>query len=262
MVMNKSKQLATIKERRAVADLLALQAGRPSRGPDDITAAANMSDSEIKQFLKDNTPAAVEVEEIKPGADPDGLPADLFGFCNNLLIDFCQKFGLDIYKLTSLQWGAACSYVGRGFSSRSAFRVPSDNFIKGSQKKIDTQAAAAAVPVYRDLCGLYNQVPLIDHFCRFCGFSIEYIYKLEKCDGVTPDDIQLLQKVRTISRNGLDNRLLSRDATVGAIFYAKAKEGYQETQIIKHETQNGAGSGAALPDFGSFTALDDKKADN
>ena len=256
MGMNIKKEFATIKERRAVADLLAIKAGRAARGPEDIQKAANMSDTEIKQYLKDNSPEVVEVEEIRP--DGGAVPADLFGFCNGLLTEFCDKFNLDIYKLTSLQWGAACSYVGRGFTARSCFRVSSDNFIKGSNKKIDAQAAAGVVPVYRDLCGLYNQVPLIDHFCRFCGFSVEYIFKLEKGDGVTPDDIQLLQKIRNISRNGLDNRLLSRDANVGAIFYAKAKEGYQEKQTTVHIYENKDGSGALLPDFGKFSELPDK----
>lgn len=249
---------ATIKERRAAADLLAIKAGRASRGPEDIEKASLLTDQEVWQLLKENTPAAaVEVEEIQPGAVPD----DLFGYCNGLINEFCDKFGLDPFKLSPLQWGAACSYVGRGFSSRSAFRVPSDNFIKGSNKKIDTQAAAGAVPVYRDLCGLYNQVPLIDHFCRFCGFSVEWIFKLEKGDGVTPDDIQLLQKVKQISRFGLDNRLLARDATVGAIFYAKAKEGYQEAQTITHVYENKAGSLQTLPDFGSYAALTDENGE-
>ena len=255
---------ATIKERRAAADLLAIKAGRAARGPEDIEKASLLTDSEVWDLLKENTPnaQAVEVDEIKPGADAGAVPDDLFGYCNGLINEFCNKFGLDPFKLSPLQWGAACSYVGRGFSSRSAFRVPnSKNPIPGAREKIDTHAAAGAVPVYRDLCGLYNQVPLIDHFCRFCGFSVEWIFKLEKGDGVTPDDIQLLQKVKQISRFGLDNRLLARDANVGAIFYAKAKEGYQESQTITHVYENKGGSVAALPDFGNFAALTDENGE-
>ena len=254
---------ATIKERRAAADLLAIKAGRAARGPEDIEKASLLSDQEVWDLLKENTPQAVEVEEIKPGADPDGLPADLFGYCDNLINDFCQKFNIDKYNMSPLQWGAACSYVGRGFSSRSAFRVPSDNFIKGSNKKIDAQAVAGLVPIWADMCGVLNKVPLAHDFANFCGLSWDWLYKLEyNGENVTPADINLYKRVRAICRGGLDSRLIDgKAAPVGAIFYAKAKEGYQETQTITHVYENKGGSVAALPDFGNYAALTDENGE-
>lgn len=254
---------ATIKERRAAADLLAIKAGRASRGPEDIEKASLLTDAQIWDLLKENTPPAVEVEEIKPGADADGLPADLFAFCDGLINDFCQKFNIDKYNMSPLQWGAACSYVGRGFSSRSAFRVPSDNFIKGSNKKIDAQAVAALVPVWADMCGVLNKVPLAHDFANFCGLSWDWLYKLEyNAESVTPDDINLYKRVRAICRGGLDSRLIdSKAAPVGAIFYAKAKEGYQEAQTITHVYENKAGSLQTLPDFGNYAALTDENGE-
>ena len=75
----------------------------------------------------------------------------------------------------------------------------------------------------------------------------------------TPADINLYKRVRAICRGGLDSRLIDgKAAPVGAIFYAKAKEGYQETQNIIHTYENKGGSVAALPDFGSFAALPDE----
>lgn len=253
--MEKEKR-ATIKQRRAVADLIAIKAGRASRGPEDIDAAANMTDAEIIKYLKENTPQALEVEEIRPD-DGGGLPADPFGFCMGLIDNFCISFNLDKNNLSPLQWGACCSYIGRGFSSRSAFRLESDNFIKGSNKKIDAEAVADLLPVWADICGILNKTPLAHDFANFCGLSWDWIYKVEHdAQGLTPDDINIYKKLKTICRGGLDARLIDgKAAPVGAIFYAKAKEGYTETQVIKHETQNAGGSVANLPDFGQFKEI-------
>ena len=251
----KKTKRATIKERRAVADILAIKEGYTQRQQKHIDAAAALSDSDIFRILEENTPAAVEVEEI----GPDELPADLYSVCENIINEFCNKYGLDAFKLSPLQWGAACSSVGRWFRSRSAFRVPSSNFIQGSNKKIDAAAVAGMVPVWRDLCGLYNQIPLIDDFCMLAGLSYEWLWKIKEGNGVTSDDIQLYKTIKDASRAGLNKRLVdSKGAQVGAIFYAKAVEGYQETTNINHTYENSNKTAAALPTFGAYDAIEDK----
>ena len=251
----KKTKRATIKERRAVADILAIKEGHTQRQQKHIDAAAALDDNDIFRILEENTPAAVDVEEI----GPDELPADLYSVCDNIIREFCDKYGLDAFKLSPLQWGAACSYVGRWFRSRSAFRVPSSNFIQGSNKKIDAAAAADVVPVWRDLCNIYNQVPMMDHFARFCGLSIEWLYKVQAGDGVTSDDVQIFKMVKAVSRAGLNDRLVdAKGAQVGAIFYAKAVEGYQETTNINHTYENSNKTAAALPTFGGYDALEEK----
>ena len=251
----KKTKRATIKERRAVADILAIKEGYTQRQQKHIDAAAALSDSDIFRILEENTPAAVDVEEISP----DALPADLYGVCDNIIHEFCNKYGLDAFKLSPLQWGAACSYVGRWFRSRSAFRVPSDNFIDGSNKKIDSAQALDVVPVWRDLCAIYNQVPLIDDFCTFAGFTYSWLWKIKEGDGVTPADIELYKTVKNVSRAGLNKRLVdSKGAQVGAIFYAKAVEGYQETTNINHTYENSNKTAAALPTFGAYDAIEEK----
>lgn len=251
----KKTKRATIKERRAVADILAIKEGYTQRQQKHIDAAAALSDSDIFRILEENTPAAVDIEEI----GPDELPADLYSVCDNIINEFCNKYGLDAFKLSPLQWGAACSYVGRWFRSRSAFRVPSSNFIQGSNKKIDSKAAAAVVHVWRDLCALYNQVPMLDHFCRFYNISYDWLWKIKEGNGVTSDDIELYKTIKTISRAGLNDRLVdSKGAQVGAIFYAKAVEGYQETTNINHTYENSNKTAAALPTFGGYDAIEEK----
>lgn len=260
--MEKEKK-ATIKQRRAAADLIAIKAGRASRSAADLEKAANMSDADILQLLDENTPRAVVVDEIRPN-DGAAVPADAFGYCLNLVNEFCNNFEIDKKTMTPLQWGACCSYIGRGFSSRSAFRIESSNFIKGSNKKIDAQAVADLLPVWADLCGILNKVPLVHDFANFCGLSWAWVYTLENnSQGVTPADVDLYKKLQTICRGGLDSRLIDgKAAPVGAIFYAKAKQGYKETQTVQHEYINGGGSVAALPDFGSFRNLPTEKDEN
>jgi len=242
------KRRCTIKDRKKAAEILACMDHAERITQKQLDAVGLMSDAEVLKFLDDNTPQALEVEEIKPGA----LPDDLFTYCNNLIIEFCDKFNLDPFKLSQLQWGAACSYVGRGFSARSAFRVPSNNFIQGANKKIDSSEAARVVPVWRDLCAIYNQVPFCDDFCMFAGLSYQWLMKIEDgAQGVTPADIDLYKEVHKISKKGLNKRLSDPNGQkVGAIFYAKAIEGYQETTTINHTYENPK-NGYNLPVFGS-----------
>jgi len=268
--MNKSKQYATIKERRAVADLLALQAGRASRGADDITAAANMSDSEIKQFLKDNTPAPVvvdpdnnekiiyldkkEVDEIQPDG---GGAFDLFDVAKNTIDNYITAQGWDPDKISPLQWGAVMMGCGRAF--RSLFRGSPDVTPNNRNKSINIDAAAAAVPVWLELCTIYNKVPFKSDFCAFVGMNSKTLYAL----GVTPDSIDLNKMLDKINADALRKRVINpRESPVGAIFLLKADHGLVEATKVQHEYIKDGPNAGALPDFGSFTALDDKKADN
>lgn len=110
---------------------------------------------------------------------------------------------------------------------------------------------------------IYSQVPFIDDFCMFAGFSVSWLMKIEEgAPGVTPADIELYKSVHKIALNGLNKRLVDgKAAPVGAIFYAKAKEGYQEAQTITHVYENKAGSLQTLPDFGSYAALTDENGE-
>lgn len=253
----KARDVATIKERRQVADLLAIKDGYTNRQPQHIEAAANMTDKEVKDFLKDNAPA-VEVDEIRPGE----LPPDLFGTCDNLIKEFCERFEIDPHNITPLQWGAACSYVGQWFKQRGTFQTESTKSIMNNCKKIDASAAAEVLPVWAQLCGIYNKVPLQHDFANFCGLSWSWVYKLEhKPQEVTAADVSLFKALRGICRGGLDSRLLDgKQAPVGAIFYAKAKEGYQETQTIRHEYGKNDEEAAALPVFNDFGAIEAKNS--
>ena len=265
MVMIK-KEFATIKERRAVADLLAIKAGRAARGPEDITAAANMSDAEIKQYLKDNTPAAVvadpeqkdnyiyldkkEVDEIQPGG---GGSFELYDVAKNTIDNYITAQGWDPEKITPIQWGAVMMGCGRAF--RSLFRGSPDVTPNNRNKSINIDAAAAAVPVWLELCTIYNKVPFKSDFCAFVGMDSKTLYAL----GVTPGSIDLNKRLDEINADYLRKRAIDpRVSPVGAIFLLKADHGLVEATKVQHEYIKDGQTGGALPDFGSFTAINDE----
>ena len=255
------EQRATIKQRRRVADLLAIRDGCTRREPRHIEAAGAMSDKEVLNFLDSEIRTDIEplklrdqdVEEINPG----GGGANLYDLAENIITNFLNKEGWDAEKISPLQWGACCLACGRVF--RSGFRLEQKNCItNGNYQEINAQAVADAVPAWVALCLKYNKTPLIDDFCGFCGISEEYIRK--RCDGVTLDEIPIYEKLRKIQENGLNKRILNpKENPVGAIFLQKAINGYNETQTIRHEYNNNSGKAAALPTFGSFDALEDKE---
>ena len=260
------KELATIKERRAVADLLAIKAGRAARGPEDITAAANMSDSEIKQYLRDNTPAAVvadpdhnenyiyldkkEVDEIQPGG---GGSFDLYDVAKSTIDNYINAQGWDPDKISPIQWGAVMLGCGRAF--RSLFRGSPSVSPNNKEKSINIDAAAAAVPVWLELCTIYNKVPFKSDFCAFVGMDAKTIYAL----GVTPGSIDLNKTLDKINADALRKRVINpRESPVGAIFLLKADHGLVEATKVQHEYIKTDETGAALPDFGKFSELPDK----
>ncbi len=150
--------------------------------------------------------------------------------------------------------------MGRWFNGRLTFRTLHDkSAVKNNYEKINVEALADLVPVWASFCGIYNKVPLINDFCEFAGVSYKWLWKLENGDGVTSSEIDLYKKVRAVCRAGLNARLLdARQSPVGAIFYSKAVEGYQETQTIRHEYIKSVKTAADLPIFDSAGNLIEK----
>ncbi len=259
------KKKCTLKERRAVARILAARDGFERAQDKHIKTVGNMSDAEILQFLDDDTQkaaAAVEVlqpgsvEEIQPGGGSD------YELIYNNLIDIANNYiisnGWDGEKISPLQWGAVCMACGRFARSRSWFRgtPENENTQKGikeinAQKGIDSAAVAGAVPVWLELCSKYNKAPLKSDFMHFCGIAFDWLYDYRSGDGVTSERDKLLQKLDKIQADGLRQRVINpKESPVGAIFLLKADHGLQETQKVTHEYIKNDGSAAALPVFG------------
>lgn len=255
-------QRATIKQRRKVADLLAIRDGCTQRQQKHIDAVGAMSDAEIIKFLEAETETEIkplrlndqQVEEINPGSGG----ANLYDLAKNIIDSFLNRQGWDGDKISPLQWGACCLACGRVF--RSGFRIEQQNCITtGNNNQVNAQAVAEAIPAWAALCYEFNKTPLIDDFCSFCGISEEYVRK--RCDGVTADGIPIYEKLRKIQENGLNKKILNgKENPAGAIFLQKAINGYSETQTIRHEYGKSDNNAAALPVFSDFGAIESEKS--
>ena len=257
--MEEKKKYCTIKERKKAARILAAHAGLEKINDEIIQQVGAMSDTEILKFLDNElrTPAGgVEVlqpgsvEEIKPGEDPENI--------YKIMVDtaraYIDKNNWDGEKISPLQWGAVCLYVG--IFCRSLFRG-SDNIkdVYGNkQKAINAQAVAGAVPVWLSLCYEFNKAPLICNFCDFCGISQEWLLS-----GVTPECVQLHKMLEKIQADGLRQRVINpKESPIGAIFLLKADHGLVEATKVQHEYIKPSETAQALPVFGSFDALPDE----
>lgn len=243
----------TVKERKRAADLLAIKAGRTRRNSDDVSAAAAMSEDAIKELLKcdDITPAAaLQVDEIKPGAlDASG---DLFALSEDLIKNICDKYDLSA-DMSPLQWSFVCSRVGSWFRSRSAFRQEQKNCIaSNNMQEFNIDALAAALPVWVDLCSLYNKIPFKTDFCAFVGMSHGALYKQKNNGVLTSGGVDLFKMLDDLNADGLRKKAVNpKESPIGAIFLLKADHGLVEAQKIQHEYIKTDASGAALPVFGA-----------
>lgn len=251
------KNKVTCKERKRAADLIAIKAGRTRRNDEDIKAAAALSDNAIIELLKcdDITTAAdaLKVEEIKPG-EVDAF-GDLFGLCEDLIKNICDKYDLP-RDMSPLQWSFICSRLGSWFRSRSMFRQEQKNCIASNNiKALDVDAIAAALPVWIDLCGLYNKVPFKTDFCAFVGISKSGMYKAAAADCLTSGGVDILKMLDDMNADGLRKKAINpKESPIGAIFLLKADHGLIEAQKVQHEYIKTDASGAALPVFGSDAA--------
>jgi len=258
------KKRCTLRERKQVARILAARAGLEKLNSDIINQVGSMSDLEVLNFL-DKELNRVEVlppgsvDEIKPGGDP----ASIYKILTDTAQTYINNNNWDAVKISPLQWGAVCLYVG--IQCRSLFRGISenDNTNKGIKEVnaingVNIEAVAGAVPVWLSLCYQYNKAPLICNFLDFCGLSHEWLYN-EAC-GVTSERLHLRKNLETIQANGLRQRVINpKESPIGAIFLLKADHGLVEAQKVTHEYIKRDSSGENLPVFGSFDALEDKK---
>lgn len=249
----------TIKDRKRAADLLAVKDGCKERQQKHVEAVGLMSDDEVIKFIEEETtPAALEVEEIRP--DTETPEKDLFKICDDLIKNYLLSHSLEAEKITPLQWAACCMACGRFFRSRSWFRVEQVNCITtNNMQQIDAAAVAGAVPVWLNLCYTYNKTPLICDFCEFVGISEEWLYK--NGQGLTPDGIQIYQKLKKIQENGLRRRVINpKESPIGPMFLLKADHGLIEATKVQHEYIKPEETGAALPDFGQFQEITAKNS--
>lgn len=254
------KKHCTIKERKQAARILAAREGLQKVNDAIINKVGSMSDDEIIKFLdneleRDAAPVEVlqpgSVEEIKPAEDPEKI----YTILSNTARAYMNNNNWDGEKITPLQWGAVCLYVG--IHCRSLFRgVPiNENTNKGIKEVncidgINAAAVAGAVPVWLSFCYEFNKPPLICNFMDFVGVSKEWLY-MDGC-GVTSERMQLKKNLEAIQADGLRQRVINpKESPIGPIFLLKADHGLVEASKVTVEHVKTDASGAALPVFGA-----------
>ena len=248
----------TLKERRAVARILAARDNCSRALEKHINAVGAMSDIEVLNFLDSEAAAAADavevltpgsVEEITPGAVPD----DLYNMFDGLVSSYMAANNWDGEKISPLQWAACCLSVGRFVRSRSLFRVEEKNcIISNNIKELDINGLTRAAGAWLELCYKYNKTPLICDFCEFVAISKQAFYNLKDADWVTSGSIDLFKRIEAIQADGLRRRVLNpKESPIGAIFLLKADHGLVEAQKIQHEYIKSSETAAALPVFGS-----------
>ena len=248
------KRKCTLKDRKHAARILAARQDLDRLNDDIIQTVANMSDSDILQFLEKDAAQALpagSVEEIKPGAVAD---EDIYNMLCDIANNYIMSNGWDGEKISPLQWGSVCLAVGSFVRSRSLFRGSDDVSINNRDKAIDIKALAGALPAWLGLCYKYNKPPLICDFCYFTAITEAWLMS-----GVTPGSIDLHKTLKQIQADGLRARALNgKESPIGAIFLLKADHGLVEAQTVRHEYIKSNETAGALPTFDGIPALDDK----
>ena len=248
------KKYCTIKERKQAARILAARQGLDRLNDEIIKQVGAMSDSEVIQFLDDTLQrsdvAPVEVlkpgsvDEIKPGEDPQ----QIYKILSDTARTYINNNNWDGEKITPLQWGAVCLYVG--IHCGSMFRAPNENTVNrydNYTKEVNAAAVAGAVPVWLSFCYEFNKPPLICNFLDFCGVSKDWLN-----NGVSPECKALKKNLEAIQADGLRQRVINpKESPIGAIFLLKADHGLVEAQKVTVEHVKTDASGAALPVFGA-----------
>ena len=264
--MEEKKRYCTIKERRAVARILAARDNEVRACDRHIQAVGNMSDAEILKFLdnEEKKAAAVEVltqenvEEITPG----GAAPDYYNLFGGLVSSYMAANNWDGEKISPLQWAACCMTVGRFVRSRSMFRVEQTNCItSNNMHQLDIKEITRAAGAYLQLCFEYNKTPLICDFCEFVAITKQAFYSFKE-KSVTSGGIDLYKMIEDKQADGLRRVVIDgKRSPIGPMFLLKADHGLIEATKVQHEYIKTGENVAALPDFGSYAALTDENGE-
>lgn len=196
---------------------------------------------------------------LPPGVvGPDVLPASLPDDVENWLVDWSQRYNIDLEKCAGLQWRAACIYIGQQIQKSGILLDHEKMRVKGI-KIYNPVAVAALLPVWEYFTNVFRHVPLASDFISFSGVSREYFYNSQ---GVSTSGLlDIAKKARTIEESGLSSGLVDgRENPTGKIFYSKARLGWRESVEIVHTSGAAAVASDDLPDLSGKTALIDEKS--
>lgn len=230
-----------------------------SNGPEPIKANHYRTQRDIVKPSRENaTPEQIEIidkykelEYIR-GELPAGLAEDIKQFLK-LWAEDNNIESLD--KCSSLQWRAACIYVGWWIKDKGIL-LDRDAMREsvGGCRVYDAEKVLKLLDIFQALSAIYKHIPLHTDFISFSGVSKEWFFDYEG-RGLTSASAFIVKKALDIEQSAMSAGLTdSRENPTGRIFYAKARLGWRETDNIQPIPTGNAGNSYQLPDFTSPNA--------
>lgn len=220
----------------------------------DIKPATNKKPPKkaIKADKKKTTPAAVgfPVYSSDPADYVRGeLPETITDDIKTILQAWADDNGMDdLTKISSIQWHAACLFIGQWFKGNKVLHDIERERAEGGSR-YDGEKIAALIPVWEYITGLFKHLPLHVDFISFCGISRDWFFNYNG-QGVTSSCMQIAKKVMEIETAAISVGVTdSRENPTGRIFYAKARLGWRENDTITQIDDKNGGNNNALPVF-------------
>lgn len=180
----------------------------------------------------DIIPKSIESENI--------LPEDIKQQIDDAIYDFmtyeCKPPIEDMAKARQPRWSACCMYIGQRVFKKII--RPQERISNGKWVGIDVERVNAIIPLWLYYCSVFDKTPLKADFGYFAGFSVSWLYDF-KSQGVTPERLELFQKLSEIQENGIKGIITDGKANpTGNIVILNHDHGYATSTVsIQHETK-------------------------
>lgn len=204
----------------------------------------NLPNDHIKESPCIASVAPVGVDVLPSPVKYSALPDNIMEQIENAIQDFCLYVARppvdDLRKEKQLFFGAVCDYIGKKVNYK--YVLPSVHDDNGRFASINVNVVIALLDAFGALCGTYNKIPSIYCFCKFCGFSNDWIFNVNG-EYVSPERRMILQKARLLGFQGLKESIMdgTRNPT-GAI--AILNNEFWNVGVVADNTQSAVSSGS------------------
>lgn len=166
--------------------------------------------------------------------DGNGLPASIRYDIEENMLEFAQRYNIDLEKCSGLQWRAVCLNVGDMIKASGVLIDRKKQKLQGG-RPFKPERVAVLLDLWERFTTIYKHVPLVTDFISFSGVSREWFYDTQ--EKLSSTQIDIIKKARSIEESALGAALTdSRENPTGRIYYTKARLGWQETTTIQHVT--------------------------
>lgn len=179
--------------------------------------------------------------------DDETLPASIRFDIENNMLEFAQRYNIDLEKCSGLQWRAVCLNVGDMIKASGVLIDRKKQKLQGG-RPFKPERVAVLLDLWERFTTIYKHVPLVTDFISFSGVSREWFYDTQ--GKLSSTQIDIIKKARSIEESALGSALTdSKENPTGRIYYTKARLGWQETTTIQHVTTEHAQIIDAVPDL-------------